>query len=79
MRWLRTLPKRVLLWMIRYYRAYLSPQDPALPSVPRGRIRSRTLGRVSKSPRRIFGVFACISALIFPDLAPLGLRKTALK
>jgi hypothetical protein len=32
-----------------------------------------------KSPRRIFGVFACISALLFLDLPPVNLLKNALK
>lgn len=29
MRWLASLPKRVLLWLIRFYRAALSPMHPA--------------------------------------------------
>ena len=28
MRWLRSLPKRLLLWMIRFYRANLSALNP---------------------------------------------------
>ena len=29
MRWLRSIPKRVLLWMIRFYRAGISPMYPS--------------------------------------------------
>lgn len=29
MRWIASLPKRALLWLIRFYRATLSPHHPA--------------------------------------------------
>lgn len=29
MRWIASLPKRALLWLIRFYRAALSPHHPA--------------------------------------------------